>query len=426
VSYRAIQPRNKAVSATLRIAPSKSVTHRALVAAALASGHSVIVDPLDADDTRTTAEGLASLGFRVDLRGARWELEGLDGRVPGGGTIALGDSGTSFRFLTAVAGIGETSSRLDGSPRLRQRPVQELAGALSSLGARIALTPGGGGLPLRAGGCPVRGGSVVLPAGRSSQFTSALLLIGSRLPGGLEIVLAPPAVSLPYVEVTVRVLREFGVRIERTGELRWRVSEGGYRGREFRVEGDHSSASYFLAAAAILGGRVRAEGLDPDSAQPDARLQRILHDLGCRVRSGPDWVEIEGSGRIRPFDLDLSDAPDLVPTLAVLALFADGPSAMRGVGHLRIKESDRLETLAGNLRRLGRDASTTEDALLVGPDSSRRPKGAMIETASDHRMAMAFAIAGLRIPGVTIDDADCVAKSNPDFWKDFSRLTTDS
>ena len=266
----------------------------------------------------------------------------------------------------------------------------------------------------------------MLPAGRSSQFTSALLLIGSRLPGGLEIVLAPPAVSLPYVEVTVRVLREFGVRIERTGELRWRVSEGGYRGREFRVEGDHSSASYFLAAAAILGGRVRAEGLDPDSAQPDARLQRILHDLGCRVRSGPDWVEIEGSGRIRPFDLDLSDAPDLVPTLAVLALFADGPSAMRGVGHLRIKESDRLETLAGNLRRLGRDASTTEDALLVGPDSSRRPKGAMIETASDHRMAMAFAIAGLRIPGVTIDDADCVAKSNPDFWKDFSRLTTDS
>jgi 3-phosphoshikimate 1-carboxyvinyltransferase len=414
------------VAATVRIAPSKSVTHRALVAAALASGHSIIVEPLDADDTRTTARGLVSLGLRVDLRGARWEVEGLGGRVPGGGTLALGDSGTSFRFLTAVAGLGETVSRLDGSPRLRQRPVEELARALTSLGARIAPTPGGGGLPLQAGGGPVRGGSVVLPAGRSSQFTSALLLIGSTLPGGLEISLAPPAVSLPYIEVTARVLREFGVRVERSGELRWRVLEGRYRGREFRVEGDHSSASYFLAAAAILGGRVRAEGLDPDSAQPDARLQRILPELGCQVRSGPDWVEVEGSGRIRHFDLDLSDAPDLVPTLAVLALFADGPSAMRGVGHLRIKESDRLETLAGNLRRLGRDASTTEDALLVGPTSSSRNEGTTIETASDHRMAMAFAIAGLRLRGVTIDDADCVAKSNPGFWRDFSRLTTGS
>jgi 3-phosphoshikimate 1-carboxyvinyltransferase len=251
-----------------------------------------------------------------------------------------------------------------------------------------------------------------------------MLLIGSRLPGGLELDLSPPAVSLPYVEVTVRVLREFGVRVERPDELCWKVPECGYPGREYRVEGDHSSASYFLAAAAVLGGRVRAEGLDPDSAQADARLQRILPELGCEVRSGPGWIEVEGTGTIRPFDLDMSDAPDLVPTLAVLALFADGPSAMRGVGHLRIKESDRLETLAGNLRRLGREASTTEDELIVGEVTLPRPDEVTVETASDHRMAMAFAIAGLRLPGVTVDDADCVAKSNPGFWQDLYRLTT--
>jgi 3-phosphoshikimate 1-carboxyvinyltransferase len=215
------------------------------------------------------------------------------------------------------------------------------------------------------------------------------------------------------------------VRVERPDELRFRVHAGNFAGRELRVEGDHSSASYFLAAAAVLGGTVRVEGLDPGSAQPDARLQHILPELGCRLRTGPDWVEVEGTGRIPAFDLDMSEAPDLVPTLAVLALFAEGPSAMRGVGHLRIKESDRLETLAGNLRLLGRDASTTEDALLVGPASGHRPERAIIRTASDHRMAMAFAIAGLRIPGITIDDADCVAKSNPGFWRDLSRLTTD-
>ena len=199
------------------------------------------------------------------------------------------------------------------------------------MGASIRLDPASGGLPLTSGGAPLHGGAVRLPGHRSSQFASALLLIAPRLPEGVELTLEPPAVSLPYVDVTARVLSEFGVQVEHEAPLSWRVGPQDYAGRKYTVEGDHSSASYFLAAAAILGGRVRAEGLDPDSAQPDARLQRILHELGCRVRSGPDWVEIEGSGRIRPFDLDLSDAPDLVPTLAVLALFADGPSAMRGV-----------------------------------------------------------------------------------------------
>ena len=381
-----------------------------------------MLGPLDADDTRVTAEGLGALGFPVRVRGDRWEIHGRGGAVPGGGSLRLRDSGTSFRLLTALASLGERPSRLDGSERLRQRPVRELAAALTALHAQIRLTPVGGGLPLEAGGAPVRGGRVSLLASESSQFASAVLLIGSRLPGGVEVSLADTAVSVPYVELTARVLREFGVRVDRTAERCWRVEQGDYPGREYRVEGDHSSASYFLAAAAVLGGRVRVENLEPDSAQPDARMGEILAGLGCAVRSDADWVEVEGSGDVPPMDLDLRESPDLVPTLAALALFSDGPSVLRGIGHLRLKESDRLAVLARNLRSMGREAWVNDDALTIAPPAPTGPHGGVIETASDHRIAMAFAVAGLRVPGVSIDDAGCVTKSNPDFWRELSKL----
>jgi 3-phosphoshikimate 1-carboxyvinyltransferase len=407
--------------ATIRARPSKSVTHRALVAAALADGESSLLDPLDADDTRATRDGLAALGIRVRTAPGRWFVGGSGGRIPGGGRIALGQSGTTLRLLTAVAALGGEPSRLDGSPRLRERPLSELVRALEQLGAAVHPDPATGGLPLAIGGSPPRGGSLRVPGRRSSQFASALLSIASRLPGGLDLQIEPPAASLPYVELTAGVLSAFGVSVERVSRLRWRVAAGGYPGRELAVEGDHSSASYFLAAAAVAGGRVRVEGLAPDSRQPDARLGTILRDLGCRVATGPDWVEVEGEGRLPGFELDLGDAPDLTPTLAVLALFAKGPCVIRGVAHLRHKESDRLELLARNLRALGRHAIAFEDRLVV---ESPPPclGGTRIETASDHRIAMAFAIAGTLIDNVTITDPDCVTKSNPLFWEQLDRL----
>jgi 3-phosphoshikimate 1-carboxyvinyltransferase len=392
------------------------------VAAALATGSSTLLDPLDADDTRVTAEGLGALGFSIRIRDGRWEIDGRGGIVPGGGSLRLRDSGTSFRMLTAMASLGERPSRLDGSERLRQRPVRELATALTALDAQVSLTPVGGGLPLEAGGTPVRGGRVSMCASETSQFASALLLIGSRMPGGVEISLAETAVSLPYIELTARVLEQFGVGVDHLAERRWRVPPCDYSGREYRVAGDHSSASYFLVAAAVLGGSVRVENLEPDCAQPDARLGEILTQLGCAVRRGADWIEVEGSGRVPPFDLDLRESPDLVPTLAVLALFSDGASALRGIAHLRLKESDRLSVLARNLRTLGREASVTDDALTISPPQVAGPHGGVVETASDHRIAMAFAVAGLRLPGVSVDDADCVTKSNPGFWDQLSKL----
>jgi 3-phosphoshikimate 1-carboxyvinyltransferase len=224
------------------------------------------------------------------------------------------------------------------------------------------------------------------------------------------------------VDLTVDVMRRFGASAERLGSLHWRVSPQEYRGSEMRIEGDHSSSSYFLAAAAVVGGCVRVENLDPESRQPDARLGSFLEEIGCVVRRGRDWIEVAGAGRIPGFEADLSEAPDLAPTLAVIALFADGPCSIRGVPHLRLKESDRLAVLAENLTRLGRPARAGEDALEVGAPVQAPLRRATIATASDHRIAMAFAVAGLRTGGIAVDDARCVAKSNPGFWEDLERL----
>ena len=418
---RTIRRVRRPLDATLRVPASKSATHRALVAAALADGKSEIQAPLDADDTRRTLEGLAALGIRVETTAGAWIVHGSRLRPAGGGALSLGDSGTSMRFLVALATLGRAPSTLDGSARLRERPVHDLVQALRSMGATVDATGEHGGLPVRAGGAPPRGGAVRIRADRSSQFASALLLIAPALARGIELTLDPPAVSLPYVELTLDVMAQFGVAVERRDELSFVVGPARYRARDYRVEGDHSSASYFLAAAAIAGGRVRAAGIDPDSRQPDARLGAVLAAAGCEVLRGPDWVEVRGGRALGAFDLDLGAAPDLVPTVAVLALFAAGRSRLRNIGHLRVKESDRLETIAANLRRLGCEAQVVEDGLLIRAEPGRL-HGALLVTASDHRMAMAFALAGLVIDGVAIDDPACVTKSNPDFWAQLETL----
>jgi len=418
---RAVTALRGPLDVRVRAVPSKSVTHRALVAAALAGGRSTVREPLIADDSRVTLAGLRALGIGAEERADGWIIEGCGGDVPGAGTLTLGDSGTSLRLLLGVACLGRSPSRFDGSARLRERPVQELAAALQELRGKVELTPGGGGLPLIAGGRRPLGGAVRLPASRSSQFASALLLIAPCLPEGLDLQLEPPVVSFPYIELTVQVLEAFGVTVERPGPHRFVVAPTGYAGRDYAVEGDHSSASYFLAAPALCGGRVRVEGLNPSSAQADARLGQFLERLGCRVLRGDDWIEVRGGGSLPGFDVDLSDAPDLGPTVAVLGLFAEGPSVLRGVAHLRLKESDRLELLAANLRAMGRPATARDDRLEIGP-ADAPPREARIRTASDHRIAMAFAVAGLRTPGVTLDDADCVSKSNPRFWDQLEAL----
>jgi 3-phosphoshikimate 1-carboxyvinyltransferase len=422
MEVRRIERARAPLACSLRAVPSKSVTHRALVIAALADGPGAIVDPLEADDTRITREGLRALGVEVRASRGRWTVSGCGGALRGGAELSLGDSGTSLRLLAAVAALGTAPSRLDGSPRLRERPMDGLVEALASLGAGLRCGPSPGGLPLRVERGRLRAGAVRVAGGRSSQFSSALLLIAPRLAGTTDVVVEPPAVSLPYVELTARVLEDFGVRVERPAPAHYRIRGGaGYPGREYRVEGDHSAASYFLAAAAAVGGRVCVQGLDPRSAQPDARLGPLLEAAGCRVEAADDRIAVERRGELRPFDVDLAGAPDLVPTLAVLALVAGGPSVLRGVAHLRLKESDRIAAIAENVRLLGRDVAVSGDALrIVG--SAAPLRAATIRTRSDHRVAMAFAVAGLRDGGVAVDDAGCVSKSNPHFWRQLEEL----
>ena len=378
----------------------------------------MLEDPLDADDTRATAEGLRALGVPVDLGSGAWEIRGVGGKIPGGGTIDLAQSGSSMRFLAAVAALGRRPTDLDGHPRLRERPMEELYGPLRSIGGKVRSPESGLALPARIGGVLPRGGEVAVSCARSSQFLSALLLVGACLRDGIEVRVDGPTVSMPYVDVTTSVLRSFGVEVRVDGH-RFVVPPGGYAGRAFQVEGDHSSASCLLAAAAVVGGRVRVEGVRADSPQPDSRFAGLLRDLGCAVEVGPTFVEVRGGDGFDGFDVDLADAPDLAPAVAVLALFARGPSRLRGIAHLRFKESDRPAVLAANLRALGRPSRVAANELLVEDSPLECLRGAEVRTAGDHRIAMAFAVAGLRVEGVVLDDPSCVAKSFPGFWDSF-------
>lgn len=411
------------VQGTVRPPGSKSYTNRALMVAALARGPSTITNLLEAEDTRYMAGSLRRLGFRVeaDFAGRRCAIEGAGGEVPARrADLYVGNAGTAMRFLTALVSLGHGHYRLDGTPRMRQRPVGDLLRALRALGADVRGEGAGGECPpvvVRASG--LEGGEVRLPGSVSSQFFSALLMVAPFARRAVTIEAEGPLVSAAYVDMTLATMAAFGAAVERVGQGRFHVPGGQhYRGRRYGVEADASSASYFFAAAAVTGGRVRVEGLDAESLQGDVRFVDVLEEMGCRVSRGRGFIEVAG-GALRGGRWDMGRMPDAVPTLAVVACFAEGPTHITNVAHLRHKESDRLRALAVELGRLGAGVSETEDGLLVEPAPLH---GATVETYDDHRMAMSLALVGLRVPGVRVKDPGCVAKSYPDFFDDLKRL----
>lgn len=405
----------------LRASPSKSATHRALVLAGLAVGGSRLHGPLRADDTEATRRGLEAVGVEIGCGPSGWDVEGSGGALEGGATIDAGASGTTLRLLTAAAATGRHPSRLGGSPRLEERPMEPLLQALQGLGAHARRLPRAkDGTFLEAGGRPFRGGPVTVEGSTSSQFASALLVIGTSLPDGLDLSLQGPAVSLPYLGLTVEMLRVFGADV-REGPARYQVRSGALRGTEVEIEGDWSSAAYPLAAAAVTGGSVTVEGLRVDSRQADVAITDLLRRVGATVDVAGSGVLVQGTGALSAFDVDLRNAPDLAPMAAVLALFAEGRSVLRGIAHLRGKESDRLEAIGRALRSLGREIAVADGTLVV--EAAGRPlREAIVETAGDHRLAMAFAVASLRLPGLEVDDRACVAKSYPLFWQDLDGI----
>ena len=419
----AVTPRGP-LDARVRVPGSKSITNRALLIAALADGASELRGALASDDTRVMREALAALGCEIEVGEDTWRVRGTRGalRAPAG-ALHAGNSGTTARFLTAAAALADGPVVIDGSPRMRERPIDDLSRALDALGVPVEILGRGGCPPVRVGGGGLPGGEVSIDVGRSSQYVSALLLAAPYASADLRIGFAGgDLVSRPYVELTLQVMRAFGAEADWcAGGSGLQIRAGhAYQGRSFAIEPDASAAAYPFCAAAIAGGRVRVEGIPPESVQADFALLGILEQMGCRVRRGGDFAEVEGpSDSLRGIDVDMNDLPDAVLALAVVALFAAGETRIRNVANLRIKETDRLAALEAELRKLGADARAGEDSIRITP---RKPRAAEIATYDDHRMAMAFALAGLRIPGVVILDPGCVSKTWPEYFSVLEHL----
>ncbi|MEE8556937.1 MAG: 3-phosphoshikimate 1-carboxyvinyltransferase [Myxococcota bacterium] len=404
----------------VQIPGSRSYTNRGLVCAALASGGSRISGALRSEDTEAMCDGLGRLGVEVLEEGEDWVVRGSGGQF----AIPLHPvdcraSGTTMRFLTACAGLAPGRVVLDGTERMRARPIQELADALNSVGLQIRTTTGYP--PVTVHGGQVKGGRISLDASRSGQYLSAVLMIAPYADSDIEIITGPVA-SLPFVEMTLETMRTFGISVERPQERVFRVPSGQhYRGRHYTVEPDAMSANYFFSAAAITGGRVRVEGLSPASCQGDVRFVEVLERMGCSVERGPRSISVRGSPYLHGVDVDLNAMPDQAQTLAVVACYAQGPTWIRNVAHLRLKETDRIAALEKELPKLGARVEVTGSDLRIEPPTRVNP--AKITTYDDHRMAMSFALAGLRTPGIVIEDPECVAKTFPDFFERLQALS---
>jgi len=408
------------IHASIRPPGSKSITNRALVCAALADGRSSLHGALDSDDTRVMIDGLQQLGITVAVsdEGRSLEVDGCGGRLPvNTADLFVGNSGTTVRFLTALVSLGHGIFRLDGVPRMRQRPIQDLLDTLRQLGVNAVSETGTGAPPVRIEGHGLAGGTAEIAGNVSSQFLSGLLMAAPYARSDIQLNVGGALVSQPYVRMTMDVMRAFGV--DCNDQDGYHVTCGQpYQAREYEVEPDASTASYFWAAAAITGGTVTVEGLSRSAMQGDVRFCECLSQMGCVVEYDDDSITVTG-GQLIGVDIDMNDISDTVQTLAAVALYAVGPTRVRGVAHNRHKETDRIGDLARELRKLGSDVDEHEDGLTITPGELR---GAQIATYDDHRMAMSLALVGLKTPGVVIEDPRCTAKTYPRFFEDLTAL----
>jgi 3-phosphoshikimate 1-carboxyvinyltransferase len=432
-----IRPLTKPPSIAVSVPGSKSITNRALVLGTLLSfnGSVELIGALRSEDTELMVEALRALGFRVQtdwpsnppvLVLGPYRFLG-DEYPPYPAEVYVGNSGTTMRFLTALVTLGNGRFRLDGVPRMRERPIDDLLDALRQVGVHAYSE--------RGNGCP----PVVLEANRfwvgdririkgnvSSQFLSALLMVAPLACPGTDsftIEVDGPLVSAPYVEMTVKMVRQWGLPIFPDG-TEFKTCHAGAHGYQlpvldrYAIEPDASAASYFFAAAAITGGRVTVRNLPENSLQGDVRFVDLLAQMGCQVEKGASGITVRGR-HLRGIDVDMNDISDTVMTLAAVACFAEGPTTIRNVGHIRHKETDRLSAIATELRKVGANVEEAADGLTITPGPLR---GAAINTYNDHRMAMSMALIGLKVAGVVIRDPGCVAKTYPAFWEDLEKL----
>lgn len=410
---RRVAPVEQRLDAVVRPPGSKSITNRALVVSSLVREGSVsrLIGPLEADDTVAMRQGLRQLGVMIDDVDDPWLVLGTGGQLTGDTVIDAGASGTTARFLTAVAALADAPVTIDGTARMRQRPIGDLLDALTQLGAEVRSDTGNP--PVSVSG-PVRGNKSVVAGTTSSQFLSAILMIAPMLGSQVEVGISGDLVSRPYVAGTIQVMRAFGASVAES-PASFLIEPTGYTKAHFEVESDASAAVYPAVAVAIAGGKVVIQGIPLTSIQPDLAVLDVLEVMGCSVTRTDDAIVVSFDGdRLNAIDADMGAAPDGALAVAVACLFADGISRLDGLGTLRVKETDRLSALVSEIRRIGGQAEIDGDTLVIEPGPLH---GAVVETYDDHRMAMSFALAGLRVEGIEISDPGCVTKTWPGFFE---------
>lgn len=425
-----IIPRNKPLTGkSVRLPGSKSITNRTLIISCLAGGSTHLRNFLLSDDTSYMVNALREMGHTIELNEVKKECD-----VTGRGTFGsfervnnffIGNAGTAMRFLTSYLCLGEGMFRIDGDSRMRQRPIQDLIDALNQLGCNVRSEQDNGNPPviIKAKGLP--GGTCSIVGKNSSQYISSILMAAPYAKSPVTLT-TNDAASRPYIDMTIGMMKQFGAKIARSEYTSFEVSPGAYQMvPKYTIEPDASTASYFLASTAILGGDVEIEGLSRDSIQGDTGFADVLEKMGCGVEWRESSVVLRSDGRLHGIDIDMNSLPDMVLTLAVIALFADSPTRIRNVANLRIKESDRIKALSTELKKLGARVNEWDDGLEILPNilPGEKYHGASIQTYNDHRVAMSFAVAGLRIDGVIIENPSCVSKTFPEFFEFFEDFT---
>ena len=417
-----IQPKEK-INTTLKVVGSKSLSNRAFIISALAEGTSTLENTLIAEDTEVMAKALNTLGIITNAEGTTFTVQGRGGKIPAKeANLNLQLSGTSIRFLAALVALGEGTYQLDGNERMRQRPIQDLLTALADLGVKTKTIYESGCPPFVVEAKGIKGGKTSIAGDKSSQYLSALLMVSPYAKDPITIEVTGELQSKPFIDMTLKVISDFGVTIDRQGYESFNIAPAKYQPQNYQIEGDAMAAGYFWAAAAITGGRVKIDNVGSTSTQGDKRLADILGEMGCRVNWTENSCEVIAptSGILKGGNFDLNDMPDQAQTLAVVALFADVPVRIENVWNMRIKETDRLKALNTELTKLGAQIEEGQDYIVINPLEIAR--AAEIDTYGDHRMAMAFALAGLRLEGITIKDPKCVAKTFPNFFDVLGQL----
>lgn len=418
-------PLDAAPNLEIQVPGSKSITNRAMVLAALARHEITLTGALQSEDTEVMVDCLRRLGFTVQ---ADWDHARVVVSTPDPSRIIprseadlfVGNSGTTVRFLTALLPLGQGEYRLDGIARMRERPIRDLIDALSQLGVDVVSEAGTGCPPVRIRAHGLAGGQASVRADVSSQFLSGLLICTPFASGETTLRIEGPTVSEPYIAMSLAMLRDFGLTVDSSNPGVYRIpGKQSHAITEYAIEPDASSASYFWATAAITGGRVTVRGLTRKSLQGDVAFVDLLEQMGCRVEECSEGITVHGR-RLHGIDVDMNAVSDTVMTLGAVAMFAEGPTTIRNVGHIRHKETDRIAALAAELRKLGAEVEERSDGLRIVPPKAIQ--GCAVDTYNDHRMAMSLALVGLRVSGVIINDPGCVAKTYPGFWSDFEVL----